>query len=160
TSTITFNGVLATPTSWSNTSIQTPVPPGATTGSVIVTVTGVASNSVIFSVLPVITGLSPTSGPMGTPVTISGQSFGSSQGTNTVKFNGVPGAGTSWTDTSIVVPVPAGATTGPVVVTVSGVASNSYTFTTIPFITAISPTTGGAGTHVTLTGTAFGATRG
>ena len=38
TSTVTFfNGVTATPTSWTNTSIKTTVPTGATTGSVVVT---------------------------------------------------------------------------------------------------------------------------
>jgi YD repeat-containing protein len=160
TSTIRFNGVTATPTNWSNASIQAPVPAGATTGSVIVNVGGVESNGVIFSVVPIISGLSPASGPVGTPVTISGQSFGTSQGISTVKFNAVTALPTSWTDTSIVVPVPASATTGPVAVTVSGVASNSYAFTTVPSITNISPTSGGPGTYVTLTGTAFGVTRG
>jgi hypothetical protein len=49
-STITFNGVEASPTSWSATSISATVPPYATTGPVVVTVGGVSSNAVTFTV--------------------------------------------------------------------------------------------------------------
>jgi YD repeat-containing protein len=49
-STLKFNGVTATPTSWSPTAINAPVPSGATTGPAVVTV-GVASNGSIFTVL-------------------------------------------------------------------------------------------------------------
>jgi hypothetical protein len=132
-STVTFNGTAATPTSGSASSIVVPVPSGATTGMVVVTVGGVASNSQTFTVTtatsPVITSLSPTSGPVGTSVTISGSNFGSSKGTSTVSFNGTAASPTSWSATSIAVPVPSGATTGNVVVTVGGVASNGQTFT-------------------------------
>jgi hypothetical protein len=50
TGTVTFNGIAATATSWSATSITTLVPAGAATGSVVVTVGGVVSNGVIFVV--------------------------------------------------------------------------------------------------------------
>ncbi len=78
---------------------------------------------------PSISNLSPTSGSVGTAVTISGTNFGSTQGTSTVTFNGVTATPTNWTNTSIAVPVPAGAATGPVVVTARGSASNGVTFT-------------------------------
>lgn len=78
---------------------------------------------------PAITGLSPTSGAVGTSVTISGANFGAAQGTSTVTFNGVAASPTSWAATSIVTSVPTGATTGNVVVTVTGTASNGVTFT-------------------------------
>src|SRR5216684_7328487 len=81
---------------------------------------------------PSITSLSPTSGPVGASVTIAGKNFGSSQGTSTVQFNGVTGTPTSWNSSSIQVPVPNGATTGNVVVTVSGVASRGTSFTVVP----------------------------
>src|SRR5690349_20782433 len=106
---------------------------------------------------PSITSLSPTSGSAGTSVTINGKSFGSSQGSSTVTFNGTPGTPTSWTSTRIVVPVPSYATTGNVVVTVSNVASNGVNFTTIPTVSSLSPTTGAVGASVTITGTTFGA---
>ena len=164
-STVKFSGATATPTSWSATSIQTPVPSGASTGNVVVTVGGVASNGVSFTVLatPSISSLSPTSGAPGTSVTVSGSKFGSSQGSSTITFNGVAGAPTNWKGSSITVPVPAGATTGPVVVTVSGVASNGVNFTVptpAPVISSVTPTSATAGTSVTISGANFGATRG
>jgi hypothetical protein len=166
TSTVKFNGTAGTPTSWSATSIVVPVPSGATTGSVVVTVDGHASNGITFTVTapaPTIASLSVTSGPTGTPVTITGTNFGATQSTSTVKFNGTAGTPTSWSATSIVVPVPSGATTGSVVVTVGGQASNGFTFTVTtvaaPTITSLSVTSGPTGTPVTITGTNFGATQ-
>src|SRR5215469_12635028 len=76
-----------------------------------------------------IKSLGPTSGPAGTSVTIVGSNFGSSQGTSTVTFNGAMATPTSWSATSIQVSVPVGATTGNVVVTVGGQASNGVAFT-------------------------------
>ena len=79
---------------------------------------------------PTITNLSPPSGPVGAPVTITGTNFGVSQGTSTVTFNGTTATTiTSWSAISIATAVPAGATTGNVVVTVGGVASNGSLFT-------------------------------
>src|SRR5216684_2047439 len=79
---------------------------------------------------PSITSLNPTSGQVGASVTITGTNFGSPQGTNTVTFNGTSaGTASTWNATTIVIPVPAGATTGNVVVTVGGVASNGMAFT-------------------------------
>jgi hypothetical protein len=136
TSTVKFNGVAATPTSWSSTSIAVTVPAGATNGNVVVTVGGVASNGVNFTVTafvtgPSITGLSPMTGAAGTSVTIAGTNFGATQGPSTVTFNGIAATATSWGATSIVATVPAGAMTGSVVVTVGGVASNGVNFTVI-----------------------------
>src|SRR4030095_10435522 len=116
-STLTFNGVAATPTSWSGTTIIAAVPSTATTGPIIVTVGGIASNGASFTVLPGMTNVSPSSGPVGTSVTLSGTAFGATQGGSTVTFNGVAATPTAWSPTSITVPVPAAATTGNVVVT-------------------------------------------
>jgi hypothetical protein len=159
TSTVTFNGLAATTTSWNATSIVAFVPSGATTGNVVVTVAGVTSNAVAFTVLPIptIASLSPTAGPAGTAVTITGTNFGATQGTSTVAFNGTLATPTSWGSTSIVVSVPTGATTGNVVVTASGFASNGVPFTIPPSITSLSPTSGPVGTLITITGTNFGA---
>ena len=165
-STVTFNGTSATPTSWSATSIVAPVPSGATTGNVVVTVGGVASNGVSFTVTvppPSISSLNPTSGLVGTSVTITGANFGASQGSSTVKFNGVSATPTSWSATTIAAPVPAGATTGNVVVTVGGAASNGVSFTVTvpaPSITSLSPNSATLGTSVTMSGANFGATQG
>jgi len=79
---------------------------------------------------PTISSLSPTSGAVGAAVTIAGSGFGASQGSSTVTFNGTAAATASaWSATSITVAVPSGATTGNVVVTVGGQASNGVGFT-------------------------------
>jgi len=165
TSTLTFNGVSATPTSWGTGAIGTTVPTGASTGPVVVTVNGVASNGSAFTVTqpPSITGLSTSSGPVGSPVTISGTNFGATQGSSTVAFNGTQATNvTGWTAGAVNVTVPTGATTGSVVVTVGGVASNGVQFTVLPTpnIKSLSPTSGKVGAAVTISGTNFGSTQG
>jgi IPT/TIG domain-containing protein len=67
---------------------------------------------------------------VGTAVTIAGTDFGATQDTSSVTFNGIAVtiAAGNWSATSIVAPVPAGATSGPVVVTVGGQASNGLRF--------------------------------
>jgi hypothetical protein len=164
TSTVKFNGIAATPTSWGATSIVAPVPAGTTTGNLVVTVGGVASNGVSFTVTmtpaPSITSLNPASGLIGASVKITGANFGAAQGTSTVKFNGIAAKPMSWSAVSIVVPVPAGATTGSVVVTVGGVASNGVSFTVTPNTTGpLRPLAGnshyftdGSGKAILLTG--------
>jgi hypothetical protein len=77
----------------------------------------------------VINALSPSFGPAGTSVTISGVGFGTSAGN--VTFNGVTAPSiASWSATSIVAAAPAGTGAGNVVVTVGGASSNGITFTT------------------------------
>src|SRR4029077_11273760 len=122
-------------------SIVVPVPAGGTTGTVVGTVGGLASNGPSFTVAgpsalqslsaesPPRRSLSPTTGPVGTSVTVAGTNFGATQGTSTVKFNGTTATPTSWAATSIVGPAPTGATTGSVVVTVGGVTSKGMPFT-------------------------------
>jgi YD repeat-containing protein len=164
TGTVKFNGVTATVSSWSDTSIVTTVPSAATTGSVIVTAGGVSSNGVTFTVAspPSVSSIAPLSGAAGTPVTITGSNFGTPQGTGTVKFNGTAATVASWTTTSISASVPPLATSGNIIVTTSaGLASNGTAFTIpAPSISSISPGTAPAGTSVTVTGTNFGSTAG
>jgi|GEM_PF-1446207 len=165
-STVSFNGIASTPTAWSATSITAPVPTGATTGPVVVTVGGQASNGSTFTVTPApsITSLAPNTGAVGSVVTISGSNFGSTQGNGGVKFGTLAATISSWSSTSIVATVPTGAVTGSVVVTAAGgVASNGVTFTvtSAPAITSVAPTAGGGfGSSFTITGTNFGATQG
>jgi hypothetical protein len=106
-----------------------PVPTGASTGPVTVTVGGATSNGVTFTVTPSISSLTPTSGSVGSSVTIKGSNFGTVQGTGLVAFNGSYATVSSWTGTNIVASVPPGTTTGPVTVTVNGIGSNGVQFT-------------------------------
>src|SRR6266699_1303943 len=159
-----FNGILATVTSWSATSIAVTVPRGATTGNVVVFASGVNSNGVSFTVVPAlsISSLSLTTGAVGAALTITGKNFCSPQGSGTVSFNGTAATVGSWSATSIAVTVPSGATTGNVVVFASGVNSNAVSVTVVPApsITSLSITTGAVGAAVTITGTNFGSTQG
>jgi subtilase family serine protease len=90
-----------------------------------------ASTVVVVAAPPAIGEISPASGATGTPVTITGASFGASQGSSRVTFNSIAATPTTWSATRIVAPVPAGASTGPVVVRVAGVDSNAVTFTVL-----------------------------
>jgi hypothetical protein len=82
-----------------------------------------------YNVVPTITSLSPTSGPVGTVVIIEGENFGTSRNTSTVKFNGVEaGDYISWNDSTILAKV-SQTTTGNIVVTVDGKPSNGVLFT-------------------------------
>ncbi|MGZ7062341.1 MAG: IPT/TIG domain-containing protein [Candidatus Angelobacter sp.] len=165
-STVSFNGVNSTPTAWSATSITAPVPTGATTGPLVITVGGQASNGSTFTVTPApsITSLAPNTGAIGSVITINGSNFGPTQGNGGVKFGTLAATITNWSSTSIVASVPTGAVTGSVVVTAAGgVASNGVTFTVTaaPAITSVTPAAGGSfGSSFTITGTNFGATQG
>src|SRR5262249_34750001 len=138
------------------------VPAGATSGNIVVTVGGVATNGMSFVVLPTptLTDRSPAAAPLGAAVTITGTNFGPAPGTSAVKFNGVVAASITWSDTSVTVLVPSGATTGNIVVTVNGVTSNALPFTVLPTPTLVSrtPASGQVGTIVSMTGSNFGAT--
>jgi IPT/TIG domain len=84
--------------------------------------------------LPSIASVSPASGPVGTRITITGNNLGGSQGTSTVTFNEQGATPISWSAngsgvTTIVVPVPPNASTGNIVVTVSGVPTTGPVFT-------------------------------
>jgi hypothetical protein len=103
----------------------------------VVTVAGQTSNSLTFTVLlpPTVSLVSPSSGIPGQSITIAGSNFGVTQGSSTVTFNGITATVTTWSPTSIIATVPAAATTGPVVVTVAGVASTSSTFLVLNEVT-------------------------
>ena len=81
---------------------------------------------------PTLVSVSPESGTIGSSVVITGSNFGSSQESSTVHFNGTAAEVKSWSHTRILVTVPSGATTGEVVVIVSGVASTGKNFKIVP----------------------------
>jgi len=127
---VTFNGTPATVIDWSNTQILVAAPAGVQSGPVQVTTAGGSSNTNIdFTLAPSLLNISPSVGPVGTVVTITGIGFGSSQGAGSVGFNGIAAVPSSWSDTQITVPVPTGATTGSVVVTQNAPAASTPAFT-------------------------------
>ncbi len=147
---VVFHGT-ATPVPYSTgdpTSISVSVPNGATTGTIVVTANALNSNAVPFIVTvgnysascsqtplpppaPVIASLTPSSGPVGTSVTITGSNFGATQGASTVAVAGLAATVVSWKATSIIIWVPNSTPTGslaPVTVTVANQPSNAVGF--------------------------------
>lgn len=161
-STVTLNGTTMTPSAWSNTSVSFPIPAGASSGAIVVTINGWQTNGVNYYIAPTITALSPSSGPIGGSITITGSAFGAVRNFNPVTIGGVSVTPTSWSDTAIAIPVPTSLSSGnaDVIVTVNAVPSNAVSYTVTPAITSISPASGFPGTQVTITGTSFGATQG
>ena len=80
---VNFNGAYsAAIVSWSDTQIVATVPPQAFSGQVVVTVGGVCSNQTVYFNVPgpQVTSISPTSGGVGTQVTVNGSGFQSPKG--------------------------------------------------------------------------------
>jgi hypothetical protein len=159
---VKFKTTAAVFTPVSSTKVTATVPSGAATGKISVTTPdGTATSATDFVVTvpaaPTITSFSPTSGPVGTSVTINGSDFG---GATSVKFGRA--AATTFSvntpGTRITATVPTGASTGKVSVTTpSGTATSEADFvvttTSAPTISSFSPTSGPVGTSVRINGT-------
>ncbi|MBV9867192.1 MAG: right-handed parallel beta-helix repeat-containing protein [Abitibacteriaceae bacterium] len=91
---------------------------------------------------PAVTGFSPTSGPIGTTVIITGNNLGSTTG---VSFNGTLASFTVDSPSQITTTVPLNATTGPISVITRGGTVATTTFTVTP---SPSPTPGPTATPV------------
>lgn len=130
---VRFNALQAPLGSVSATEVHATVPYGATTGPIRVeTPSGWATSASRFGVTFSVTKLSPSSGPPGTTVTVSGIGF---TNPSYVSFNGTPAATTYVSSTELHAVVPAGATTGKVTVkrSTSGITTASATsFTVTP----------------------------
>ncbi len=161
---VTVGGAPSYIVSWSNTMISILVPSRATTGNIIVTAGGAASNGAAFTFYPYpsITDVSPGSGPVGTAVTITGSGLLDGEGHGVVTFNGIPATILSQSSTSIQVDVPTGATSGPISVRANGVTVKSSTSFTVmgPEISSINPNYGAPAALIEIAGTNFGATQG
>ena len=129
-SVVKFGGTKATTIALSGTTfINATVPAGALTGAVTVT-TGLTTltSSKTFNVTPTMTSFSPSSGPVGTLVTINGT--GLMQATK-VTFNGKSASFTAVSDIETTATVPTGATTGKIKVTTKGGSVTSATSFTV-----------------------------
>jgi hypothetical protein len=127
---ITFGGVPATATAWTNKSITAVVPNTASLGPIVVTVNGFDTNGVSFPVTPSIAAVQPAVAAIGAQVTIKGGGFGPTPGTiGSVTVNGVAAQIGNWSTNSITAIVPTGASSGNVVVTTAdNLVSNGVNF--------------------------------
>jgi hypothetical protein len=128
TSAVTFNNIAAAFSVVSDSTITATVPSGALTGSISVTTpAGSGSSPTTFGVIPKISSFSPSSGKIGTTVTISGSAF---TGATAVTFNGTSAPFTVTSYGQIIATVPVGATSGRIAVaTPGGVGTSSASFT-------------------------------
>jgi hypothetical protein len=165
TTSVTFNGVTAVFVAQSGHLIETTVPTGATTGKIgVVTGDGSDTSAADFTVssscapAPTISSFSPSSGPVGTSVTIIGTGL---TGATVVRFGGVAASSFSVnpSGTQISTTVPSGAVTGKITVTTPGGTATSATnftvTTTAPTISSFSPKSGPVGTSVRINGSGF-----
>jgi hypothetical protein len=155
TTAVEFNGTNAqTFTVNSDTKITAIIASGTTLGSITVTgPAGTATSAAVFAITPKITSLTPSKGPAGTAVTITGSGF---DGATAVKFHGVAAASFHVdSDTQITAHTAANTTSGTVTVTGPGGTATSASSYTMLAITSFSPTSGTAGKTVTITGSGF-----
>jgi hypothetical protein len=160
TTAVDFDGTSAAFTVDSDSQIQATVPVGATSGPINVTNPADTVMSVpdfVVNDFQSISSFTPTSGPVGTEVTITGRNF---TGATEVKFN-LTSAAVFFidSDTQIRADVPAGASSGAISVTTAagkGVSAKAFAVTAPPpVISSFAPTSGPVGTEVTLTGSWF-----
>ena len=120
TTSVSFHGTPATFTIKSDTSLTATVPAGASTGFVTVTTpSNTLKSNKIFRVKPQIFSISPTSGPVGTGVVITGESLSRTQAV-AVGWDYTFASFTVDSDTQITAIIPAGAVGGPITVFTSG----------------------------------------
>ncbi|MBS1559942.1 MAG: IPT/TIG domain-containing protein, partial [Bacteroidetes bacterium] len=161
--TVKFNGVGATVTSSTSTSLTVTVPAAISGNNTInVTVGGqTAVSASSFSVIPTLSGFLPSSGIIGSTVTITGTGFdGTTVSNNTVKFGSTTATVSTATATSLTVTVPAAISgSNTINVTVGGQTATSATpFSVVPTISNFTPSSGAYGTPVTINGTGFDGT--
>ena len=118
-SSVSFNGTGSSFTVNSESQITTTVPVGATTGPVVVTTpfgsgTSAANFTVTVPTPPDVIRYTPTSGTAGSTVILTGSSF---VAISNVSLNGVSAPFTVNSSNQITATVPAGAVTGPIIVT-------------------------------------------
>jgi IPT/TIG domain len=184
---VTFGGHLATIAQWSDHTIVVHLPMDAETGPIALTVQGRERTVGTFTVhTPRVTGMTPSTAPIGTLLRISGEHFGFysesgstpfafmdfNTGENRVDIGGVRAVIYRWQDDRIDVWVPFSAKSGPVVVyrgaatphpdgsccaTKDTLKTEAGVFTLVtPKVDSYSPHSGGLDELITIKGSGFG----
>jgi hypothetical protein len=169
---VMIGGVIIRPRRWKDDKIEVEIPANAASGDVVVRLASsdplpdgsccapveyVQSNAVPLALIPSVR-VDPVSGPVGTKVVLFGQDFGASKGQDDgVLINGQPTTVDQWKDDVIVVHVPLGAESGPMVLKSRGRQRTVATFTVhLPKATAITPDRAPIGTLLRINGEHFG----
>jgi hypothetical protein len=164
--------VVVRPRRWKDDKIEVEIPANAASGDVAVRLASsdplpdgsccapvdyVVSNRVPLSLIPSVR-VDPVSGPVGTKVVLFGQGFGASKGPDdAVLLNGQPTTVAQWKDDVIVVHVPLGAESGPMVLKSQGRQRTVANFTVhTPKATTVTPASAPIGSLVRINGEHFG----
>ena len=148
--------------SWSDTQLRIRVPVGARTGNVQVITTRGSDTFRLTVTSPWISGISPQTAKSNNVVTVSGDNFGSSRGSSSVRIGSTTITSfTSWTSRSIRFRIPRNTPPGNLTIRTTNGTSNPVRLNiTSPYLTNLSPTQVKAGDRLTLTGGNFGSRRG
>ncbi len=169
---VLIGGVAARPLQWSDDRIEVQIPTNAMSGEVVVRLASsdplpngfccapvrhVVSNAVPLTLIPSVR-VDPLSGPVGTKVVLFGQGFGASKGEEDRVYIGErPATVDQWKDDLIVVHIPLGAESGPLVLQSGGRRRTLGQFTVqVPRAVAIMPASAPIGTLLRITGEHFG----
>ena len=170
---VVVGGVVVRPRRLKDDKIEVEIPANATSGDVVVrlassdplpdgsccaSVEYVKSNAVPLTFIPSVR-VDPVSGPVGTKVVLFGQGFGAGKGPDDgVLIGGQPTTIAQWKDDAIVVHVPLGAESGPMVLKSHGRERTVVPTFTIyhPKATAITPANAPIGTLLRIKGEHFG----
>ncbi|MDP3597957.1 MAG: IPT/TIG domain-containing protein, partial [Nitrospirota bacterium] len=169
---VVIGGGVVRPRRWTDDRIEVEIPANAVSGDVVVRLASsdplpdgsccapvehVVSNAVPISLIPSVR-VDPVSGPAGTKVVLFGQGVGAGKGANdAVLIGGQPATIAQWKDDVIVVHVPLGAESGPLVLKNQGRERTLAAFTVhVPKATTMSPTSAPIGTLLRINGEHFG----
>ncbi|MGE5710905.1 MAG: IPT/TIG domain-containing protein [Nitrospira sp.] len=126
-------------------------------GSCCVPVQHTVSNAVSLKLIPTVR-IDPVSGPVGTKLVLFGQGFGSTKAAgDAVLIGGHLAPIAQWTDTTIVIHVPLGAESGPVILKSQGHERPVGNFTVhVPVVKSVDPLAAPIGTLMKIRGEHFG----
>jgi hypothetical protein len=152
---VTLEGVTASFSNVTATTLSFIVPAGAQSGTfTVVTPGGVVTSSSSFLITPTITSFAPSSGATGSAINVTGTGL---SGVTAAELGSTTAPVTVHSDTSATVTVPSTATSGTVsLLGPGGLATSIGTFTVTapaPTITGFTPTSGVEGATVKVTGT-------
>lgn len=160
---VDFNGKAALVEEAADDHLVVVAPEGLSTGPLSVTVNKQKVVGPVFTVvaLPVITNVTPLSGPAGALMTITGTTFSTVADENKVSINGVNVQITTVTATKITLNIPGNTGSGKILLSVNDQLAQGPDFKDQTLgISKLSPENGLAGTRVTITGTGFNTTAG
>ncbi len=169
---VVIGGVVVRPRRWKDDRIEVEIPANATSGDVVIRLASsdplpdgsccvpveyVLSNAVTLSLIPSVR-VDPVSGPVGTKVVLFGEGFGAEhRPDDAVLIGGQPMTIAQWKDDAIVVHVPLGATSGPLVLMSQGRRRIVAQFTVhVPKVATISPASAPIGALLRINGEHFG----